>query len=91
MKLFSIEGLAEHEGVTYDYLRSVVVKYRAGKLPDGWRGYKFFGVDGKCWFAYPGTEIVEVFYGSGRNKQGEKVNVEISSSGAPTESEVSTS
>ncbi len=84
MKLFSMKGLSEHEGVTHDYLRALLVKYRAGKLPDGWRGYKFFGIGGKCWFAYKSTETtetIEVFDGS--HNEGETHNAETPTPDSP--------
>jgi len=63
MKIYSMKGLAQHENVTHDHLRSVVSKFKAGKI-DKWRDYRFFGIDGKCWFAYPKGEDIEFFDGS---------------------------
>ena len=60
MKIYSMKGLAQKEGVTHDYLRVVVSKVKTGKV-ENWRDYRFFGIDGKCWFAYPKDETIEFF------------------------------
>jgi len=63
MKIYSMKGLAEKEAVTHDYLRVVIKKFKAKKI-EYWREYGFFGIDGKCWFAYPKNEDIEFFDGS---------------------------
>jgi len=58
MRVYTLKALALQEGVTHTHLRSVLVKYKAGEITH-WRDYRFFGIDGKCWFAYPKDKRLE--------------------------------
>lgn len=51
MRVYTLKTLAELEGVTHTHLRAVLVRYKNGEI-NHWRDYRFFGIDGKCWFAY---------------------------------------
>ena len=51
MKIYSLKRLAHHSGVTYEYLRHLVRRVKAGEVTE-WKGYKFFTIEGVCWLAY---------------------------------------
>ncbi len=59
MKVFTLKALARLEGVTYDHLRFVMRSIQDGSRT-AWRGYRFFGIEGKAWFAYKGKEAIQV-------------------------------
>jgi len=58
MRVYSLKALARHENVTHEHLRLVIRKFKSGQV-DHWRDYRFFGIEGKCWFAYPKDKKLE--------------------------------
>jgi hypothetical protein len=59
MKVYTLKALARIESVTYEHVRFVMRSIKDGTRTS-WRGYQFFGVEGKAWFAYEGKQKIEV-------------------------------
>jgi len=57
MDIYTLSGLAEKEGVSYDFLRQLMVKISKGKEPL-WRNYRFVRPGKKYWLAYPADQEV---------------------------------
>jgi hypothetical protein len=60
IEIYSLKALAEREEVRHDSLNHVVLRFKRGEIQT-WRGYKFYGIEGKCWFAIR-KEIPITFY-----------------------------
>lgn len=59
IELLTPKALAKRLGVTYDYMRQILVRVRKGELDD-WKGYRFFGEPNKSWYAYDGKININI-------------------------------
>lgn len=59
VKIFELEALAEELNVTYDYLRSIVLRFQHGEISE-FRGYSFFGRPHKAWYGVQVGSDIEV-------------------------------
>ena len=66
--MYTLRGLAAKEKKSYGHLRRVAAGFKDGE-PKVWRGYSFFQLSDKTWFAVePGVEI-EFIDDAGRDQQ----------------------
>ena len=59
--IYSLEKLAEKEGISYGRLRVIIHELQKDGKPLEWRGYKLFGKPNKLWYAVKSEENLNIF------------------------------
>ncbi|MGE0200799.1 MAG: hypothetical protein AB7P76_07520 [Candidatus Melainabacteria bacterium] len=62
LEIYTLKGLAEKEGASYDHMRHLALRASRGE-GNIWRGYKLVKPGNRTWLAYPEHQNVTFYDG----------------------------